>query len=207
MFNGVLNYNPELPEALEGYVGPVEMTYKRIPSGYIRVYNNYAKGSLIPTLDQDTGNGALFTMETIGKTWADYGMSTDNLNGGNFVFKLSNNVYFGKIDYAWDDDGGVFSGIHLKEDVGVGTIAGGILENSYITENSDIYSGGGTYFENDILSPDLPLSLHRLALDYAIGKYLLSRQPQIASGYIGLVFETFKSFGVNLKVEFGGEER
>lgn len=207
LYNGVLNYNPELVDPLVDYPGPVELTYKRIPVGYIRRYNKHARGALISSLDQDQDNPSLLTMTSIGNTWADHGLETTNLVGGNIIFKYFNNVYIGNIDYAWDDEGGIFSGLHIREDLSIGLIASGLLTIVHVTEARDIYTGGGTFFEDDTTVPDLPSSLHRLALDYAIGKFLLSRNPQVAQNYMSLVIETFKSYGVNLKMEYGGEER
>lgn len=205
-FNGLLNYSPDLPAPLDNFSGPIELTYRRIPDGYIRKYTNRSNGVVVGNLKQDPGNNQLFDMSVDDDTWEDLGLSTDSLKGGSISFNVGSYIYSASIDYAWDDVGGTFSGLHVKEDTPIPALASGSLLLSHVSESPLPLTGGQTYFNSDSGKPDLPESFHRLVLDYAIGKFLMSRRPDVASGFMNLVMQTFAALGVNSKIEFGGEE-
>lgn len=203
-FNGMLSYNPDLPVEVENKKGPIELIYRKKPRGFIKNYSDKAPAALV-TLDQDPSNSRLLTTETAAQSWADLGLETENLFGGQIIIPVGGTVIIGKIDYAWDDSGGVFSGLHVSEKSLIGTISATIA-NIYVIEKLPVYTGSETIFESDTSEPDLPDAYHHIALNYAIGKFLLARKPEIGNAYMGLVAQTFRSMGIMMKIEFGGEE-
>lgn len=206
MFNGLISFSPDLADNVADKKGAVELVYRRVPRTYIRRQRDIATGKLITTLDQDAGNARLLTTETLAQSWGDLGLSTDALFGGTIIVPLTaTSILTAMIDYAWDDDGGVFSGLHISEENSLPYV-GATISNCYVMESPAYISGKETVFESDHVSPDIPKAFHHTALNYAIGKFLMSRNPQVGAAYMNLVMQTYQGLGVTMKIEYGGEE-
>lgn len=207
MFNGLIAFNPDLADNVADKKGAVELVFRRTPRTYIRKSRDISTGILVATLDQDSGNGRLLTTETLGQSWEDLGLSTDALFGGTIIVPLTaTSILTANIDYAWDDDGGVFSGIHVSEENSLPYV-GATVSNCYVMESPPYLNGTETVFESDTVEPDIPKAFHHTALNYAIGKFLMSRKPEVGAAYMNVVMQTYQGLGITMKVEYGGEER
>lgn len=206
LFNGMLNFNPDVAGPVTGYPGAIELTYRRMPNLYIANYNYFSNGRNVGTLNQDSGNSRIISSQGQGKTWEELGLNINNLPGGKMAFLYGTYVVFANIDFAYDDESGDFSYLHLSESSNVAYVPDRLLQNVLIAERPNIYSGSESLFSNDNNLPDFPVAYHQLILDYAIGKFLLPRKPDQASQYFGIVIQTFQSLGVTMNIEFGGKK-
>jgi len=206
LFNGLINYNPTLAAAVTGRPGSINMVYRALPTMYRRPKRDYGVGIKIAVLDQVDGVAHSFTTETEADTWEGLGLDTKSLIGGTLVMQAGPNVYIMAIDYAWDDDGGVFSGLHVSESQGFASLPDGEVYDAYVVEKPDYILSGNNMYSRDTVSPDLNQSFHHAILDYAIARFLFTRKPEVAGQFMQNVYQTLNAYGINMKIEFGGEE-
>jgi hypothetical protein len=205
MFNGLLNYNPDLPEELASYPGPIRMVYRRKPNTFTRNYANSGTGASVASLTQEVGQPRVLNLSDVADNWIDYGIDVNNMFGGKMICPIDSKIYIYDIDYAWDGDRSTtLSGLHIKESSIIVPL-GAPIPVSFVQERPDVYTGITSVYLSDTEEPEINSVYHQLMLDYAKARFLFTRQPEVAQALMQMVIQTFQSLGVTIKIEFGGE--